>query len=366
MRIGVNALYLIPGGVGGTEIYLRNLLRALAAIDSSNEYFVITNQETGGAITPTAAVNFQTLTQGLRAEVRPWRLFWEQTGLPSLARDLKLDVLFNPGFTAPFVSPCPTVTVFHDLQHKRHPEYFRWWDLPFWRFFLYWSARRSTRLVAVSDATREDLLRFYPLKPDRIAVAPHGVEEEFFEIGKRRGETDPYILCVSTLHPHKNLDRLVRAFRHVSPHRLVITGLRGLHTEALERNIAALGLGGRVELTGWIPREDLHRLFERAAAFIYPSTFEGFGMPVLEALAAGVPAAVSGIEPMKSIAGDAALLFDPLDDEAIARALNRLISDDALRQRLAAAGPARAAQFRWKDAAARTLAVLKQAAETAQ
>lgn len=365
MRIGVNALYLIPGGVGGTEIYLRNLLAAMAEIDPSNQWFLITNQETGATLSPPAP-NFHSLTQSLRAQVRPWRLFWEQTGLPTLARDLKLDVLLNPGFTSPFFSPCPTVTVFHDLQHKRHPEYFRWWDLPFWQFFLYWSARRSARLIAVSDATRDDLLRFYPMDPGRISVVPHGVEEAFFDIGRRRRQSDPFVLCVSTLHPHKNLDRLVRAFRRVPSHRLVITGLRGFHTEGLERTIAQCGMADRVRLTGWIPRLELLGLFEKASAFIYPSTFEGFGMPVLEALAAGLPSAVSDIEPMRSIAGGAALLFDPHSEDAIVGAVAHLLSDTELRNRLAEAGPRRAAQFRWQDTAARTLAVLQEAAAGGQ
>ncbi|HMC61962.1 MAG TPA: hypothetical protein VKJ01_22400, partial [Candidatus Solibacter sp.] len=119
-RIGVNALYLIPGGVGGTEIYLRALLAALAEVDSANRYFVFTNRETGPDLVPSAA-NFTCVPQPVRAVGRPARLLWEQTALPLAALRLQLDVLLNPGFTAPLWSPCPQVTVFHDLQHKRHP-----------------------------------------------------------------------------------------------------------------------------------------------------------------------------------------------------------------------------------------------------
>src|ERR1700690_3151210 len=117
-RIGVNALYLIPGGVGGTEIYLRELLAALAHVDSGNEYFVFTNSETGRDLVPRQA-NFGWQPQAVRATSRPMRIAWEQTALPLAARRRKLDVLFNPGFTAPIATPCPCVTVFHDLQHKR-------------------------------------------------------------------------------------------------------------------------------------------------------------------------------------------------------------------------------------------------------
>src|SRR6266567_5868961 len=209
-RIGVNALYLIPGGVGGTEIYLRNLLRAMAEIDRTNRYFVFTNRETGPELTP-AAENWTAAPLDVRAVNRPARILCEQTELPSEAQRHSLDVLFNPGFTAPVFGSCRNVTVFHDLQHKRQPENFRWYDLPFWRMLLYWSARRSEHLLADSQATRDDLIRFYGLAPEKVTVAPLGVDPVFFSVAGRR-KPEPYFLAVSTLHPHKNLDRLMRAF----------------------------------------------------------------------------------------------------------------------------------------------------------
>nr|MDQ2901743.1 glycosyltransferase [Acidobacteriota bacterium] len=158
MTVGVNALYLIPGGVGGTEIYLRSLLTALAGIDRVNRYLVFTNVETGPDLIPRQA-NFRQIRQRVRARVRPARILWEQTLLPIAVARHRIDVLLNPGFTSPILCPCPTVTVFHDLQHKRHPEHFRWFDLPFWRLLLFASVRRSTILIAVSEATKSDLMR---------------------------------------------------------------------------------------------------------------------------------------------------------------------------------------------------------------
>ena len=130
-RIGVNALYLIPGGVGGTEIYLRSLLAALARIDSINQYVVYSNRETGTTLAPSAS-NFLSVCLPVRAVNRPRRILFEQFALPGRLGSDRIDVLLNPGFTAPAWAPCPQVTVIHDLQHKRHPEYFRWFDLPFW------------------------------------------------------------------------------------------------------------------------------------------------------------------------------------------------------------------------------------------
>ncbi len=355
-RIGVNALYLIPGGVGGTEIYLRELLLALGRADKTNEYFVFTNFETGANLVPKQA-NFQWKPQALRARFRPARILWEQTVLPLEASRYRLDVLFNPGFTAPIFAPCPCVTVFHDLQHKRHPEYFRWFDLPFWRLLLWASAHRSRQLIAVSEATREDLLHFYRLDAGRVTVISHGVEAAFFALD--RTVIEPYVLCVSTLHPHKNLDRLIRAYaRRKRDFRLVLAGMRGFHAESLDALIAELGVADSVQLIGWIPREDLYRWYGRARAFMYPSTFEGFGLPVLEAMAAGVPVACSDIPPLREVAGDAALFFDPLDEDSIVAALDRILTDDALRRGLSQAGPQRARQFTWERAAERTLRVL--------
>src|SRR5579883_1968489 len=342
MRIGVNALYLIPGAVGGTEIYLRELLAALARLDRENEYFIFRNLETGRDLVPRAA-NFHDKPQAVRARFRPARILWEQTILPLEASRYRIDVLFNPGFTAPVFARCACVTTFHDLQHKRHPEYFRWFDLPFWNFFLWASARRSRGLIAVSVATRQDLKQYYGVDAQAIH---HGVEREFFEIAGKR-EPGDFILCASTSHPHKNLDRLLRvhAAMHDAPP-LVITGVRGFAAKQVERLA-----GPRARMLGWIPREQLFELFRRARGFIYPSMFEGFGMPVSEAMAAGVPVACSDIAPLREVGGAAVHYFDPASDDAIRDALKRLAAgaipaEEAQR---------RAAEFSWEKCARATL-----------
>ena len=254
--------------------------------------------------------------------------------------------------------------MFHDLQHQLHPEHFRWFDLPFWKLLLWASARRSKRLIAVSEATREDLVRVYHLHPERIRVVLHGVEPEFFSLDRAR--TEAFVLCVSTLHPHKNLARLIRAYaRRKRDWRLVIAGMRGFSTDVLVALIAELGLGDSVQLTGWIPREELLQLYARAQAFVYPSTFEGFGMPVLEAMAAGIPVACSEIPPLREVAGEAVLFFDPLSEDAIAGALERITAGKTLRAKLEKAGPERARSFTWERAARETLAALAGVALTA-
>jgi glycosyltransferase involved in cell wall biosynthesis len=350
IRIGVNALYLIPGGVGGTEIYLRNLLRALAEIDAVNQYVVFTNRETGADLVPDRP-NFVQARQSVQAAFRPARILWEQLVLPFAIRKYRVGVLLNPGFTAPLACPCPMVTVFHDLQYKRHPEYFRWFDLPFWKFFLWAAARRSRGLITVSQATADDLERFYSRSAQ---VIQHGVEREFFEISQHREPRD-YLLCVSTSHPHKNLQRLLRVHAQARAQihtqindlpRLVLTGLRGFAAEEIE-SLAS----DSVELTGWIPREQLYELYRGALGFIYPSTFEGFGMPVLEAMAAGVPVACSDIPPLREVAGSTVHFFDPASEGGIRDALLLLASGKIPTQ----AAQRRAVEFTWEKTARATL-----------
>ena len=357
LRIGVNALYLIPGGVGGTEIYLRSLLDAMAEIDGVNEYVIFTNRETGLDITP-AGANFTTAVQPIAAANRIARILWEQIALPVAAARRGIDVLLNPGFTAPLFCSAPTVTVFHDLQHKRHPEYFRWFDILFWRLLLFASAVRPGKLIAVSGATRDDMLRYYPIDPARIEIIPHGVSEAFFQLGAARD--GDYILCVSTLHPHKNLEQLIRVFarmhREKPDLRLVMAGMRGFHCEQLEALIASLGMNAVIEVTGWIERAALLDLYRHARAFCYPSTFEGFGMPILESLAAGLPTVCANREPMSWVSGGAAILFDPASDDSLLAAMQHALQD----KELCKLGPPRARQFSWRATAEATLAVLSQ------
>ncbi len=366
MRIGVNALYLIPGQVGGTEIYLRNLLIALAQIDPINEYVIITNAETESGIVPTAS-NFHHLRHPVKAAFRPARIVWEQSVLPFTAIRHKLDVILNPGFTAPLLAQCPQITTIQDLQYKRHPEFFKPIDLIFWRLLVWAAIRKSRLLLTPSESARQDVRSFF--QKDAITT-PLGVEQRFFDLAMERKDSrqDSYLLCVSTLHPHKNIELLVRAFAQyhtVHPEMsLVLAGMRGFHTEHIERLIAELNLTQSIRITGWIPRDELYDLYRRARAFVFPSMFEGFGIPLVEALAAGIPSICANVEPMISNAGGAALTFDPASVEGLADCLLRITEDEELRAELSAAGKRQASQFRWERTATLTLKALTEAADS--
>jgi glycosyltransferase involved in cell wall biosynthesis len=298
------------------------------------------------------------------ARVRPARILYEQALLPRLLRRDKIDVLLNPGYTGPITFAKKSVTVFHDTQHKRHPEFFRWFDLPFWNLLLK-AATRSRSLIAVSAATAADLERYYPGSGRKTVVVQHGVDPEFFRIGEQRQllTPDPFVLTVSTLHPHKNIARLLEAFREfrrdAPEFRLVVAGMEGFVAQALKNLRRDLGLDDSVTFTGWIEREALYRLFRQASAYIAPSEFEGFGMPVTEALAAGLPTACSSIPPFLEIAGDAATLFSPDSTAEMARAMKRITSDAAFISQSKIEGPVRARLFDWRSTARLTLEAIE-------
>ncbi len=372
LRIGVNALYLIPGGVGGTEIYLRNLLRALAEIDRHNEYFVYLNRETGADLCPQAA-NFAAVETGVKAKFRPGRLLWEQTGLARATWSDRLDVLFSPGFTSPGVSRGKRVTVIHDLQHRKQPQNFGWLERRAWEWSVRRSVRRSDLIIAVSEASRQDILEAYKPPPEKVRVIGHGVEPEMFRLWERdeypisrlRQAGLPegrYLLAVSTVHPHKNWDRLLTAFQTLRERghdlRLAVCGLPGKSWDELRLKIDQAELSERVHLLGWQPRDTVLTLFRFAEALVFPSTFEGFGMPVIEAMAAGAPVVCSDIPPLRETADGCATFFDPLSADSIADAVEKTLNDAEHRAALVERGVARAESFTWRRAAERTLRAL--------
>ncbi len=375
LRIGVNALYLIPGGVGGTEIYLRNLLAALAAIDSRNAYFVYLNRESDETLCPTAK-NFHAVETGVPASVRPVRLFYEQTGLAFRSWRDDLDVLLSPGFTSPVVSRGRRVTVIHDLQHRKQPRNFGTFERWAWNSSVWASARRSRILVAVSQQSKLDIVEEYEVPAERVRVIGHGVETSLVGVAQstenRRALLDdagvprePFLLAVSTVHRHKNWGRLLNAYQELvaggRPEHLVVSGLKGKAWEDVRERMRHPTLQGKVHLLGWQPREVVVALFQYAEALVFPSTFEGFGMPVAEALAAGLPVACSDIPPLREIASGAAQFFDPLSTDDIRDKLLGLLEDPELQRANVAAGCRRAASFTWRRAAEQTLAVLLEA-----
>ncbi|MCX6030228.1 MAG: glycosyltransferase family 1 protein [Chloroflexi bacterium] len=300
------------------------------------------------------------------------RLRWQQWVLPRQAHAAHADLLHVPGFDAPRCTPCPVVLTVHDLIGMLFPQ-----NLPpvsrfYWSRWLPWSVRWASRVIADSEHTRRDIVRLMRIPAERIAVIPLGVQPAFRPIHdatllaalrQKYGLPTQIILYVGTLEPRKGLEMLVDAYAALASeiaHDLVIAGKRGWYTEGLFRQVVQLGLERRVHFTDYVPDEDLPGLLNLADVFVFPSRYEGFGLPPLEAMACGVPVISSDAASLPEVVGDAGLLFPSGDSTALAAALRRTLTDCDLRVRLQAQGQARARQFTWEATAQRTLHVYEQ------
>lgn len=300
------------------------------------------------------------------------RLWWQQVGLPR--RAVGADLLHVPGFDAPLRAPCPVVLTVHDLIGALFPR-----NLPpvsrlYWGRWLPFTLRFAAAIIADSEATRRDIQRLTPVRAP-IVVAPLGVDPLFSPppparlaaVRARYGLTEPFLLYVGTLEPRKGIDTLVEALALLEGRALLaLAGKVGWFWEQVTARIVTRGLNERIRLLGYVPDEDLPALYAAAAAFVSPSRYEGFGLPVLEAMACGAAVVTTTAGALPEVAGDAALLVPPDDPVALAAALDRLLTDGALRADLGARGRARAATFTWERTARATLAVYRAVLGTSQ
>ncbi|MDQ3916917.1 MAG: glycosyltransferase family 4 protein [Acidobacteriota bacterium] len=368
MHIAIDA-HSVGTGLAGNETYAANLVEALAEVDRENGYTVyVTRPEAERRFAgrwPNVRVQ-KTLPHAPLVRV-PFTLSAELRRRP-------VDLL-HVQYTAPPFAPCPVVATIHDLSFEHLPETFKrrsWMQL---RLTVRRTARRAAHIIAPSEFTRRDLIETYRLDPERVTAIPLAASPRFRpvedggEIGRVRslyrigGE---YVLAVGSIQPRKNLARLVRAYALLRRERgrsnlpqLVLVGKRAwLYGETL-RAIEEEGAGDSVILTGYVSEADLPALYTGALCFAYPSYFEGFGLPPLEAMSCGAPVLAGARTSLPEVVGDAGLLADPFDEGALARALARLIDDDALRAELRARGLRRARSFDWRDTARMTLQVYR-------
>ncbi len=372
MRIGIDATAM-PPRLTGAGNYTVNLTRALLDVDAVNEYVVFTNPLYASFFKP--RLRLRVMVQPLASRVL--RIVWEQTILPLLMHQQRLDVFHSPHYTIPFAAPCATVVTFHDMTFFLYPEMHTTYKKVFFKPMIYMSTRLADAIIADSETTRQDTLRLMDAAPDQVTAVPLGVSTDYAPLndGAMRADlvaryhlTPQFILCVSVLEPRKNLVTLVRAYKQLVlrgiPHTLVITGRKGWQYEDLFRTVKELGLHDRVIFTGYVPETDLGLLYSAADVFVYPSIYEGFGLPVLEAMACGTPVVTSNISAMPEIVGDAGLLVDPRNVDALADAIQRIVTDRALHTALSALGLARSKFFSWERVARETLAVYERAVQT--
>lgn len=302
------------------------------------------------------------------------KILWEQIVLPYQAKTAHIDALLSPGNFSPVVSPCPSAVIIHDLVPFKSPENFTQTERLVLKVLLLLSAKRASRIITVSKSTQKQILEQFRIPSEKTTVAYAACEEIFLshQVGHAAKQTvkkalminDDYILCMASTRQNKNLDRLLLAFsvlksKHSMRHRLVITGASGRQHEFLINRLPQLGLNGCVVFTGPVSDDILPSLYGAASAFVYPSTYEGFGLPVLEAMACGVPVVTSNITSLPEVAGNAALLVNPYDVSQMAEAIHRVLTDPEVRSSLIEKGHKRVRKFSWGKTAAQVLEALE-------
>lgn len=369
MRIAIDA-HSIGAKLGGNESYAANLIEALADIDRANVYTL-----------------YVTTVEAHDRFYKRWPNFHVRTTLPhtpliriplTLSAELRknpVDVL-HVQFTAPPFCPCPVVVSVHDLSFEHLPHTFNRRSRTQLRLTVRHSARRAARILSLSEHTRMDIARTYRIDPEHITAIPLAApahfgpiddEKELQRVRHTYGIDGNYVLSVGSIQPRKNLARLVRAYASLRTKyrendfpKLVLVGkCAWLYDETL-RALQETGIKDSVILTGYVPEADLPALYSGAVCFVYPSYFEGFGLPPLEAMKCGTPVIVGNRTSLPEVVGDAGVAVDPFDVDAITLALEELVNDPILRDKLRVKGWTRARMFDWRETARRTLRVYEE------
>ena len=364
MVIALNLLYLIPGVVGGTETYARSLINALAENDDENEYAVFLNREAAD-IDVTPGPNFRRIVCPVMAMQRAMRYTWEQGVLPLQLLREKPDLVHSLGYVSPLAARCPQVVTVHDVNYLGHKGRRTAIGRRAFQFFVEQTVKRADRVITVSEFSRCEIVKHMSVSPDKVTVvhsagreAANGLVDESTPSEVVRDVSRPYILAFSSLSAHKNIPRLISAFSRISssvPHSLILVG--HLPEKSSVRTEIETAGDDRIHFTGYLPNSDVDALMRGASLFAFPSLYEGFGLPILDAQHAGVPVACSSAGALPEVAGKGAVFFDPLSVDDIANALKRCLLDMDLRLSLVAQGYENARQFSWDRTARETLDV---------
>lgn len=368
MKIGVDARFL-GHRKRGTAVYSANLIRALSQVDRENQYVLIRSgrRQNGPFV---QAPNF---FEHYCDDARICDPAWEQCALPSILCSEHVDTYYAPTSISPLVKEWQTVITIHDLGFERHPDFYDRWLLEYLKKWLKLSCEVADRIIAVSEFTKDDIVETYGIPAGRIAVVYSGVSEEFIpfqnpeaieQVKRRYAIWGDYVLCFASIAKNKNFRGALEAFGLLkkelgqAPLQLVAMGNeRGEPKEIMQR-ICELDLQDDVVLTGYVSDHELPLLYAGAKAFLFPSLYEGFGLPVLEAMASGTPVVASDVTSLPEACGKAARLAAPNDHEALAGALHEILTNETQAKKLAAAGIKRARRFSWRTTAHQLVEVM--------
>lgn len=372
MRIGVNTLFLVPGDVGGTETYLRKNLQAMVVGNPQETFvlFVSRDNETVLRKDLLGARNVEYVRLPLRSTHRPLRIIFEQVVLPWYVGRHKVDVLWSPGYTAPVISPCPQVVTIHDLQYKTHPDDLPLLDRIILDFLVRTACRRCQAVIAVSQFSKNEIVRFGFAPPEKVHAILEGVDAQFakpcIENALRPFPVPvgiPYILCVAHTYPHKRVHLLVEAFGLIAEevdHHLVLVGKARLGEELLQKSLNKLKYRDRVHRLSGLDVSQLSSLYQMADFFVLPSEYEGFGLPVLEAMLAGVPVVLDKKASLPEVGGMYAIYVSDGSPQSFAHAMRGIVHmDSGKKNTITANAKAWATSFTWNRSASETLKILQ-------
>ena len=358
MRIGFDA-HMIGAHYGGNTTYAANLCRALAEVCPEDAELLLYVTKSASA---QAVRDLHPRLQPVKiADVPPPLRI--ACMLPLRLKRDGVEVIQVQYFRPPYC-PCPSVTAVHDLSFEYHPEFFNRIQRTYLKAFVPWSARRTDAVVTVSQYSKDDICKRYGVSPERVFVTHIGCGPEFMPIEdrsrlestrQRLGLPERYVLFVSNIQPRKNLVGLMEAVSRLGAQhddvKLVVVGKKQLGYETVERHMVELGLESRTMFVGFMSDERVADLYNMARVFVYPSFFEGFGLPPLEAMACGTPVVASNTTSIPEVTGEAAILVDPHDSDAIAEGIRSVLEKPGLAARLSRAGLEQAKTFSWQRAA---------------
>ena len=368
MRVAIDARKLHDFGIG---TYIRNLLRYLARADHDTEYVILCH-EPDLKITEQLGPNFRAVL-----EKSPNYSLREQLHVPFVLLRERPDVYHAPHYVLPPAVPCRSVVTIHDCIHLMFPQYLPNRAAYAYAKALMWSAaRRSDRILTVSESSKRDILHYFNVSPEKIVVVYNAIDERFAvepseddlaRVRERYQLDHAFVLYTGNIKPHKNLVRLIEAFEGLRKEgfddlKLLIIGDEISKLPALRRAVHRHKLHKYVRFLGFVKDDTLAILYRLAAVFVFPSLYEGFGLPPLEAMASGTPVVTSNLSSMPEVAGDAAVLVDPYDPHSIKDGMSRVLSDQGLREQLRTRGLVRARDFSWERSVARTRQIYLEAA----
>ena len=378
MKIGIST-FGGDGGKSGISQYIIQLIREFSRHPAGCTFETIGYSDERSVFIPdSSSIAHLPFGSHLRNPIR--NVFWHQTTLPRYCRERAFDVLFLPAGNRrlPVYSPCPTVGTVHDFSSIHVPGKYDRARMFYIRQVLPFLIRRLTHVLTVSESSKRDIVEYAGVPAEKVTVTPLAAEPSVYFprdpqdavtlLAPRHAVRPPFILYTSRIeHPGKNHACLIRAFADLKrkegiPHQLVLAGTDRERAEEVHRTAEESGFAKDILFTGFVATADLPLLYQAADIFVFPSLYEGFGLPILEAMACGTPVACSNISSMPEVAGDAAILFDPYEKDSISSAIWSIISQADLRKDLAVRGLERCKQFSWARTAAQTLAVIRSVA----